>query len=363
MTCTRVESWLRRFPTPQRGAHALGRHDNVTHFISFAKIRHNMCRKETTTQPTTTVCTVLSCDLRTCQDWFWNTYSHVREHCGPPYRPYTVPLTFACLIGYEGTRYAHVLYAKNTRKAKTHQLLKITMTERSRSLQQYRKVRLREVPATTTAVSFASVLLLLLVLRRYMHFYFLVEVLLLLIIFLVGCAAAAAACAAYNISTEAERGTGDCLFLLRFCHLHCNASDVYCCCCSWLLLFLSFRLVMVVDCAAVETGRMMENCIKYFSPSPLLLLSFASILLLLLLLRRDTWYAFLFFGRGAAAANHFSCRLRCRCCWCLWCFQHQYWSRERYRLRVLLSTFLSFTLRCLGRLMLQLFLAASSSVL
>ena len=81
-------------------------------------------------------------------------------------------------------------------------------------------------------------------LRRDMHFYVLVEVLLLLlIIFLVGFATAAAgACAAYNISTEAERGTGYCFFLLRFCRLHCDASDVYNCCCSWLLLFLSFRL-------------------------------------------------------------------------------------------------------------------------
>ena len=67
--------------------------------------------------------------------------------------------------------------------------------------------------------------------------------LLLLIIFLVGCAdAAAGACAAYNISTEAERCAGYCFFLLRFCPLHCDASDVYCCCCSRLLLFLSFRL-------------------------------------------------------------------------------------------------------------------------
>ena len=39
-------------------------------------------------------------------------------------------------------------------------------------------------------------------------------------------AAAAAAAAAHKISTEAER----------------DARDVYCCCCSWLLLFLSFRL-------------------------------------------------------------------------------------------------------------------------
>ena len=90
----------------------------------------------------------------------------------------------------------------------------------------------------------------------------------LLIIFLVGCdAAAAGACAAYNISTEAERGTGYCFFLLRFCPLHCDASDVYCCFCSWLLLFLSFNLdynasVMVVDCAAVETRCMLEKYIK-----------------------------------------------------------------------------------------------------
>ena len=92
-------------------------------------------------------------------------------------------------------------------------------------------------------LSFASILLLLLLLRRDKHFCFLVEVLLLLIIFLLGCAAAAAGtCAAYNISTEAERGTGYCFFLLRFCRLHCDASDVYCCYCPWLLLFLPFRL-------------------------------------------------------------------------------------------------------------------------
>ena len=102
----------------------------------------------------------------------------------------------------------------------------------------------REVPATTTAVSFASILLLLLLLRRDMYFCYLVEVLLLLIIFLVGCAAAAAgACAACNTTSALkQRGTGYCFFLLRFCPLHCDASDVYCCCCSWLRLFLSFRL-------------------------------------------------------------------------------------------------------------------------
>ena len=82
--------------------------------------------------------------------------------------------------------------------------------------------------------------------------------------FLVGCAAAAAACAAYNISTEAERATGYCFFLLLsvlfiamlltsiaavvlgcfyFCPLGCDASG------------------MLVDCAAVETGCMLEKYI------------------------------------------------------------------------------------------------------
>ena len=99
------------------------------------------------------------------------------------------------------------------------------------------------VSAITNAVSVASILLLLLLLRKDIQFYFLVEVLRLLIIGLVGCVAAAAgACAAGNISTEAERGTGYCFSLLRFCPLHCDASDVYCCCFSWLLLFMSFRL-------------------------------------------------------------------------------------------------------------------------
>ena len=56
-----------------------------------------------------------------------------------------------------------------------------------------------------------------------------------------------------------------------FCPLDCDAS------------------VMVVDCAAVETGYVLE---KYVT-SPLLLLSFASILLLLLLLKRDMHLCFL----------------------------------------------------------------------
>ena len=60
---------------------------------------------------------------------------------------------------------------------------------------------------------------------------------------------------------------------------------------------------MVVDCAAVETGCMLD---KYVT-SPLLLLSFASIAVA----ADEKGYAFVFFGRGAAAAaNHFSCWLR-----------------------------------------------------
>ena len=49
---------------------------------------------------------------------------------------------------------------------------------------------------------------------------------------------------------------------------------------------------VIVDCAVVETGCMLEKYMKYFSPSPLLLLSFASFLLLLLLLRRDMHFCF-----------------------------------------------------------------------
>ena len=113
--------------------------------------------------------------------------------------------------------------------------------ETGRMLEKYKKYF---SPSPLLLLSFASILLLLLLLRRDTHFCFLVEVLLLLIIFLVGCAAAAAgggACAAYNISTEAQRGTVYCFFLRRFCPLHCDALDVFCCCCSWLLKFLSFR--------------------------------------------------------------------------------------------------------------------------
>ena len=76
-------------------------------------------------------------------------------------------------------------------------------------------VETRYIP---NAVSVASFLLLLLLLTKDMHLYFLVEVLRLLINFHFGCAAAAGgACAAYNITTDAERGAGYCFFLLRFC--------------------------------------------------------------------------------------------------------------------------------------------------
>ena len=74
---------------------------------------------------------------------------------------------------------------------------------------------------------------------------------------------------------------------------------------------------MVVDYTAVETGCMLE---KYVT-SPLLLPSFASVAVAAV----EKGYAFVFFGRGAAAAaNNFSCWLRYCCCWCLCCFQRQY---------------------------------------
>ena len=68
---------------------------------------------------------------------------------------------------------------------------------------------------------------------------------------------------------------------LYFCPLDCDAS------------------VMVVDCAVVETGCMLEKYVM----SPLLLLSFASISVAAV----EKGYAFKFFSRGAApdAANHF----------------------------------------------------------
>ena len=95
-----------------------------------------------------------------------------------------------------------------------------------------------------------------------MHFYFLVEVLLLLIIFLVGCAdAAAGACAAYNISTEAERGTGYCssfyVSVVYTAMLRTSIAAVVLGCFFFCPLDCDIP-VMVVDCAVVETGCMLE---------------------------------------------------------------------------------------------------------
>ena len=78
-----------------------------------------------------------------------------------------------------------------------------------------------------------------------------------------------------------------------FCPLDCDAS------------------VMVVDCAAVETGCMLEKYIKvFFSVFASTFLCVYSIAVAAV----EKGYAFLFFGRGAAAADHFSCWLRCCCC-------------------------------------------------
>ena len=137
-----------------------------------------------------------------------------------------------------------------------------------------------------------------------MHFYLLVEVLLLLIVFLVGCAAAAAACAAYNISTEAERGTGYCFFLLRFCPLHCDAWDVYCCRCSWPLLLLFFRLRCFGYCCGLRccwdgrhAGKINKGCNKilvhfYFLVQVLLLGAAAAAHITSTAAERGTGYCF-----------------------------------------------------------------------
>ena len=99
--------------------------------------------------------------------------------------------------------------------------------------------------------------------------------------------------------------------------------------------------------------------IKHFYPSPLLLLSFASILLLLLLLKRDLHFCFLvevlllliIFLVGCAAAAGGACAA-------------DNISPEAERgAGYCFCTFLSLTLRCFGRLLLLLFFAASISVL
>ena len=106
-----------------------------------------------------------------------------------------------------------------------------------------------------------------------MQFYFLVGVLWLLIVFLFGwVAVAAGACAADNVSTEAERGAGYCFFLPRFRPLHYDASYVAAVVlgCFYLCPLDCYASVMVGDCAAVETGCMLDKYIKSFSPYPLL---------------------------------------------------------------------------------------------
>ena len=67
-------------------------------------------------------------------------------------------------------------------------------------------------------------------------FLFLVEVLLLLLIILLAALLLLLVLVMLTTSVLKQRGTGYCFFLLHLCPLHCDASDVYCCCCSWLLL-------------------------------------------------------------------------------------------------------------------------------
>ena len=154
----------------------------------------------------------------------------------------------------------------------------------------------------------------------------------------------AAAAAAHNISTEAERGTGYCFLLLRLRYF-------YCC----------FLCVYSIAVPAFEKGYMPGKTNKK--------------------------YYFFFFGGCDAAALHSSTGIcsKNKIGFCFLfdtgtqpiafsvtgyvlllfltapgsCVQNQYSSRERYRLLFLPSTFLSFTLRSFGRLLLLLFLAAS----
>ena len=113
----------------------------ITQHIELLYQNQRYCVQERNHTASTTVCTV----LQLCSTFFPGlALQHTFSCCSWALRspiPHTIPLTFACIIEYEGTHYAHILYTKNTRKAKTHQLLKKSMTERSSApLQQYRKV-------------------------------------------------------------------------------------------------------------------------------------------------------------------------------------------------------------------------------
>ena len=120
-----------------------------------------------------------------------------------------------------------------------------------------------------------------------------------------------AAAAAHNISTEAER----------------DAWDVYCCCCSWLLLFLSFRLrCFGYGCwlRCCWHGMHAGKINKEVATKDVFIFIFWSRWCHGGWVDRFVRVHFYFLGLCAAAA---AC-----CC----CPQHQYWSGER----------------CLGRLLL-----------
>ena len=66
---------------------------------------------------------------------------------------------------------------------------------------------------------------------------------------------------------------------------------------------------VMVDCVAVETGCMLEKFMKYFfsvSATTTFLCVYS-----IAVAAVEKGYAFLYFGRGAAAAHHYSPRLRC----------------------------------------------------
>ena len=187
-------------------------------------------------------------------------------------------------------------------------------------------------------LSFASILLLLLLLRRDMHSYFLIEVLLLLVqlttsvlkqreipstvsSFYVSVLRTA------MIRTSTSAVVLGCFF---FCPLDCDAS------------------VMVVDCAAVETGCMLEKYIVFFSVSATTSFLRVYSVAVAAVFRRDM---------------HFCFMVEVPLLLLVLVLLTTSVLKQREVPATVSSFYVSvFTLRCFGRLLLLLFLAASISV-
>ena len=99
-------------------------------------------------------------------------------------------------------------------------------------------------------------------------------------------------------------------------------------CCFYLCPLDCDASVIVVDCAAVETGCMLEKYhkspflrIRYFQCCFRCVYSIAVAAV-------EKGYTFLFFGGGAAATYHLTYWLRCCCWWCL-CYYNTSTEAER----------------------------------